>query len=495
MKVKIFIWALMLIWFISCSIPSDASDDITFENYKINIVFDRETFEFDSLELNIDLDPIAFPESLKVASIKDSTSQDFNDYVVEGGSASISIQYNNGVGISAGNLVAAMVSVDLLTGLPPNPMFLWANTINDTVSLTITNNYSDLIYDSLNIVLLRKDSLFTFPASVGIPFTQAARVVADTTFYNILPGTVRQDSLFLDKVWITEDMTLQLTAYNGRLLPGENISGVDSAHDLAFDITIGDCTFHSAYADFSAQSVIETDVYGRDDTGTGYGNVKLRSIILRNARLAVDARNHTDLQVDIDGHLDAFYDLKLDINETQIVNVPPFTVAPRLPLEEDILPPVDLDSCKLYVDYDDQSATVTHTAWARAAETSVGSPYVLLTPMDSISFYYEIESDTSSTSFVPFYEFDGFVESETIQISEKTGGFADDIDWDDWNGITLESMKLNIAVNFTRSDLFMDQLDLENFQMRGVKIDGSTSNWVWLESHNLTNFNSDTLLF
>ena len=78
MKVKIIIWALILIWFMSCSFE-DPAEDFTFENYKINIAFETETFELDSIELKVDLDPIAFPESLKVAPIRDSTSQDFNN--------------------------------------------------------------------------------------------------------------------------------------------------------------------------------------------------------------------------------------------------------------------------------------------------------------------------------------------------------------------------------------------------------------------------------
>ncbi|MDA3886305.1 MAG: hypothetical protein PF638_11990 [Candidatus Delongbacteria bacterium] len=492
MKVKIIIWALILIWFISCSVPSDASDDITIENWKLEFSFDREKFEFDTMKLEIELDPIAFPESLKVASILDSTSQDFNDYVVEGGSESKSIQYRNGVGIGGNVAVPLVIYKDSLTGLPQDPMFLWANTDSMKIHMTITNNYSELTYDSLNLVLLRKDSLFTDPVSAP-PNIPTNRVIIDTTLYDFLPGTVREDSLLLDKVWITEDMTLRLTAYNRDLTTGENISGVDSNDDLVFNLTIDDCTFHRAYADFSAQSVQETDVYGRDDTGTGYSNIKLRSVILKDAQLAVDARNVTDLEVYIDGNLDRFYDLKLDSNETVIVNVDPFTVSPRT-YTEDILTPVNLDSCKLYVDYDLQSATVTHSATAQAASSSSDRPYVLLTQQDSVSFYFEVESSGGSFDFVPFYEFDGVVESETIEISETTGGFADDIDWDDYNGVTLNSMNLNILAKFTRSDLYMQTLDLEDFEMRGIKADGSTSAWVWLESHNLTNFNNDTLL-
>ena len=44
------------------------------------------------MKLEIELDPIAITERLKVVFILDSTSQDFNDYVVEGGSESKSIQ-------------------------------------------------------------------------------------------------------------------------------------------------------------------------------------------------------------------------------------------------------------------------------------------------------------------------------------------------------------------------------------------------------------------
>ena len=40
----------------------------------------------------------------------------------------------------------------------------------------------------------------------------------------------------------------------------------------------------------------------------------------------------------------------------------------------------------------------------------------------------------------------------------------------------------------------MQSLDLADFQLRGIKNDGSTSQWVLLKEYNLTNFNSDTLL-
>ncbi|NOR44821.1 MAG: hypothetical protein GQ534_04475, partial [Candidatus Delongbacteria bacterium] len=209
MKVKIIIWALILIWFISCSIPSDPTDTLTLENYKINIVFDRETFEFDTLTLDVELDPIAFPESLKVAPIRDSTSQDFNDFVVEGGMKSKYVQYNDGATYPTGTDILEGSYTDSIINIPDNAQFLWANIDSMRVNCSVVNNYNELIFDSLNIVILRHDSLY-----LGVPFSPAIRTVADTTFYDFQPGISKMDSLLLDKVWITKDMTLRLTAYN-----------------------------------------------------------------------------------------------------------------------------------------------------------------------------------------------------------------------------------------------------------------------------------------
>ncbi|MBN2788750.1 MAG: hypothetical protein JXR69_01010 [Candidatus Delongbacteria bacterium] len=489
MKVKLFIWALILIWFISCSIPSDPSDTITLENYKINIVFDRETFEFDTLNLEVKLDPIAFPESLKVAPIRDSTSQDFNDFVIEGGAKSKYVQYDAGATYNPGMNVPAIAYMDSIVNIPDNAQFIWANTDSMVVSFSVENNYDQLIFDSLNIVILRKDTVYS---DLGMPaYLDGYREIIDTTFFDFQPGTTKIDSLLLDQAWITDDMTLRLTAYNQRLAPANNTTGLDANQNLYFNINFDDCTFHSAFANFNAQVVEETERYSRGDI-TEYGNIKLRSIILKDAILSVDARNETDLFVEIDGQIDNFYDLRM--GEDSLVNVDKFAVNPRT-VTEDITGPYTIDSCKFTVNYEDQSATVTHTSWGRALPGSPDDPYVILTQNDSVSFYFEIESNNASQNYVPFYEFDGLVENETIEISETTSGFAEDIDWDDWNGITLNSMNLNIAASFERDDLVMQNLILENFRMRGTKTDGTLpTDWVLLEGYTLTNFNSDTLL-
>jgi len=55
-------------------------------------------------------------------------------------------------------------------------------------------------------------------------------------------------------------------------------------------------------------------------------------------------------------------------------------------------------------------------------------------------------------------------------------------------------MSLKIIASFERNDLSMESLSLQGFQMRGIKTDGSTSDWVLLNGYELTDFNLDTLL-
>ncbi|MDA3838331.1 MAG: hypothetical protein PF574_05055 [Candidatus Delongbacteria bacterium] len=484
MKVKLIIWALILIWFISCSVPSDPTDTLTLENYKINIVFDRETFAFDTLNLKVELDPIAFPESLKVAPIRDSTSQDFNDFVVEGGMKSKYVQYADGAPFSIGTIIPEGSYIDSIVNIPDNAQFLWAQTDSMRVNFSVDNNYNELNFDSLNIVILRKDVMYT-----GMPsYLNGYRVIVDTTFFDFQHGTTKLDSMLLDKAWITDGMTLKLTAYNQGLTLTQPL---DATQNLYFNVIVDDSKFHRAFANFNAQVDNQTDTYSRGDI-TEYGNIKLRSIILKDAQLSVDAKNETDLFVEIDGQIDNFYDLKKGVDS--LVSVDKFAILPRSD-SLDIIEPVLLDSCKFTVNYENQSATVTHDSWGRALPGSPDDPYVLLTQNDSVSFYFEIESSGEALDYVPFYEFDGLVENETIQISETTSGFTEDIDWDDWNGVTLNSMNLKIAASFERDDLFMQDLILDGFQMRGTKTDGTPpTDWVLLEGYALSNFNSDTLL-
>ena len=134
MKVKIIIWALILIWFMSCSFE-DPAEDFTFENYKINIAFETETFELDSIELKVDLDPIAFPESLKVAPIRDVTSQDFNDFVIEGDSKSGYLEYDGGAPHAIGADIPADSTI-IFKDILDHEQFLWA--ITDSMRYIIT---------------------------------------------------------------------------------------------------------------------------------------------------------------------------------------------------------------------------------------------------------------------------------------------------------------------------------------------------------------------
>ena len=481
MKVKIFIWALMLIWFISCSIPSDASDDIMFENYKINIVFDRESFEFNELELKVKLDPIAFPESLKVAPVRDETSQDFNDFVVEGGTKSKYLQYDSGASHPTTTVIRDSFYTDSIVNIPGNAQYLWAKTDSLRVNFSLENNYNELAFDSLNIVILRHDSLY-----LGVPFSQANRTVVDTTFYDFQPGTTKADYLLLDNAWITKDMTLRLIAYNRGLTLTQPL---DATQNLYFNIIFDDCTFHKAFANFNAQVENQTDTYSRGDVSE-YGNIKLRSIILKDFQFSVDSRNETDLYVEIDGHIDNFYDLRL--GENYLVDVDTLKINPNSD-SIDVVGPYMLDSCRFNVNFAEQSATVTHDSWGRAADTSSTNPYVHLDRLDSVHFYFEIESANPGQDYVPFYEFDGYVENETIQISETTSGFADEIDWDDYNGVTLNMMNLKAEASFSRDSLIMDVIILENFRMRGIKAGVPQATWINLKDTTLVNFNNGIL--
>lgn len=484
MKVKIIIWALVLIWFISCSVPTDASDTITLENYKINIVFDRETFEFDTLTLDVELDPIAFTESLKVAPIVDSTSQDFNDFVVEGGMKSKYVQYDHGATHPIGAMIPAGFYIDSIVNIPDNAQFLWAQTDSMRVNFSVENNYNELIFDSLNIVILRKDVMYS-----GMPgFLNGYREVIDTTFFDFQPGTTKLDSLLLDKAWITDDMTLRLTTYNQGLTLTQPL---DATQNLYFNVIVNDSKFHSAFADFNTQVDNQTDSYSRGDISE-YGNIKLRSIILKDFKFSVNARNETDLYVEIDGQVDNFYELKR--GEDSLVNVDKFSINPNTGLVLDVAGPYTLDSCKFTVNYENQSATVTHDSWGRALPGSPDDPYVYLDQNDSVSFYFRIESTDPGQDFVPFYEFDGLVENETIQISETTSGFTEDIDWDDWNGVGFNMLNLKAETSFSREDLEMDVIILDNFRMIGVK-EGiyDPDGWVSLRDTTLYDFNNGIL--
>lgn len=485
MKVKIIIWALILIWFISCSIPSDPNiGDITLENYKINIVFDRETFEFDTLTLDVVLDPIAFPESLKVAPIRDSTSQDFNDFVVEGGEKSKYLQYDNGATHSTGTIIPDGFYTDSVVNIPDNAQFLWANTDSMRVNFSVENNYNELIFDSLNIVILRKDTMYS-----GMPgFLNGSREVIDTTFFDFQPGTTKFDSLLLDRAWITDDMTLRLTAYNQGLTLTQPL---DATQNLYFNVIVEDSKFHNAFADFNAQVDNQTDAYSRGDVSE-YGNIRLRSIILKDFKFSVDSRNETDLYVEIDGQVDNFYDLRQ--GENVLVDVDTLKIPANSGFIPNIVDSLVLDSCRFTVNYEDQSATVTHNSWGRAADSSPTYPYVYLDQNDSISFYFGIESTDPGQDYLPFYEIDALVENETIEISESTSGFTEDLDWNDWNGVGFNMLNLKAKASFSREDLEMDVLILEDFKMIGVK--GGIQDpggWVNLRDTTLYDFNNGIL--
>ena len=486
MKVKLFIWALMLIWFVSCSIPGDPSEDITIENYKINIVFDRETFEFDTMNLAIELDPIAFPESLKVAPIRDITSQDFNDFFVEGGSKSDYLEYDGGAPHNIGEAIPVDSTTIFIDGILNHKQFLWANTDSMRVDFSIENKYNELIFDSLNIVLLRKDTMYT-----GMPgFLNGYREVINTGFSldDFQSGITFRNSLLLDKVWITDSMTLKVTVYNLGLTLTEPLN---SSQNLPFNINFEDCKFHRAFANFHAQVDNQTDTYSRGDS-TEYGNIRLRSIILKDFQFSVDSRNETDLYVEIDGQVDNFYNLRL--GEDHLVDVDTLKIQPNSGFIPDIIGPYNLDSCRFEVNYADQSATVTHDSWGRAAKNSPDYPYVELDQNDSVHFYFEIESADPGQNFIPFYEIDALVSNETIEISETTSGFADEIDWDDYDGVSLNMMNLKAEASFSREDLEMDVIILENFRMIGVK-NGiqDPGGWVNLRDTTLYDFNNGIL--
>ncbi|MCK4979773.1 MAG: hypothetical protein KAS62_05215, partial [Candidatus Delongbacteria bacterium] len=234
----------------------------------------------------------------------------------------------------------------------------------------------------------------------------------------------------------------------------------------------------------------QTDTYSRGDISE-YGNIKLRSIILKNFKFSVDSRNKTDLYVEIDGEVDNFYNLRL--GDSTLVHVDTLKIYPNTDSIPDVVGPYVLDSCRFNVNYADQSATVTHTSWGRAADSSQTKPYVYLDQNDSVSFYFTIESNDPGQNYVPFYEIDGRVERETIEISETTSGFADDIDWDDWNGVTLNMMNLKAEASFSREELEMDVIILENFRMRGIKAGVPQATWINLKDTTLTDFNNGIL--
>ncbi|NOR45845.1 MAG: hypothetical protein GQ534_09695, partial [Candidatus Delongbacteria bacterium] len=261
--------------------------------------------------------------------------------------------------------------------------------------------------------------------------------------------------------------------------------------NLYFNVIVDDSKFHRAFANFNAQVDSQTDTYSRGDVSE-YGNIKLRSIILKDFKFSVDSRNETDLYVEIDGQVDNFYDLRQ--GENVLVDVDILKIPSNSGFIPNIVDSLVLDSCRFTVNYEDQSATVTHNSWGRADSSSIDFPYVLLTQNDSISFYFEIESTDPGQDYVPFYEIDGLVENETIEISESTSGFTEDLDWNDWNGVGFNMLNLKAKASFSREDLVMDVIILENFRMIGVKggiydPDG----WVNLRDTILYDFNNGIL--
>lgn len=461
-------FSAVLVTLVSCSFD-EIGDQITLENTKINIAFDREKFDFQKMQQLSDPDTIAIGDSLVAEAVIDSNKVSFGDLRV-GGQNYSNLGFGYPFGPISGTLPADTLSYTISginSGMQPD--FIWANITNGKMFIDVKN-------EMLN--------------SLTIKFTllnnQDAAILDTTLSPTNMSIFFKTDSVYLSGKKLTSHMKMKIDFS----WPNQTVSGLDDKDSLKFNFRIGECTFSSAYAKFANNIISDDSLY----TFEVKNITEVREMIAKNAGLRVKIRNNSNFYLDMISNADSIFNLRTNtyINQLELQNLSPNTTGY-------LTPDIDLDSCRIRFVRNIVNGEIKHGIRLKSKtickdQAGPGSGMIGYVLFDQTQEAWVIvsmqgkqkkknkKSRSSSDTDIHAYRIDGKMVNSVTKIEGKARELGDDINWDEYNGINADSLSLKIMLDINRSSLVFSQLKIDSLFVQGKKKNGQLSEPVLLLS-------------
>ena len=467
-KLLVLMAMSLLILYTGCTFDEPGSD-FTIEERLLSISFDRDTYDFSKMLVTNNLDTIAIGDSIRIESIIDSSTIDFDDLRIQSISESQQIPYA-GTPIPAGIDIPRLEVNETYSNFGGNdPDFAWARVDTGRFTVSVYNGYKQLEFDSIVIQLVNNLS----------------EVVSESVIEDLEIGLTGTSMELLDSTLITRNMNLLATIINSPVQASLNTQGVDNDDYLNFTLAMGDCSVDSAFAKFHNQAVIDDSLYAVD-----VEDIKAREIITKDTEIRISVRNTSPFYLDMRVHIDSLTEINNNntpFAENDLVN----------PNSTYDMTPRDLDywSLKLSETVDNEMAIfISDTTYARSGGS--GTNMVVFHKNDEAKFFVtltNVNSGVNDLNDFQAYSITGELIDKEFNIDSSNTDLGDDIDWDEFSGLQLDSIGVWLKIDINNDDLEIQELAFDSLFMQGHKNDGTFSELVEIEIDPIQNLN-DTII-
>lgn len=447
-KLTILLFVAILIFF-GCSMPGDPADSITIEDQQFALTLDRERFDFSGLNESIDLDSSSIGDDLAIGAVIDSSELRLGELRID--EINISENFEPGISFDAETPIPeASFSKDFYNipeiyegGQSP---FKWAQVDTGHVFITVKNAPESVNFDTIKFIMTNNQDAVLLEEAIGVPIGQTKIIKVD------MAGKL-----------LTENMTMNTYFH----IPNQPHAGPVELK-VALDFTLGECSVDSALAIFADQRLVNDSLY----TIT-MDNIIAQQIVAKDAEIMVKIKNESNFKLQVETQIDSLYSLK----DEALVELDTIRIEPQ---GDNLDNPFvyNLDSCRVSIEQPDpleptlQGINFKSVTYCRSE--GGGYDYVTFVKGQKARFYYILANtgqDHDQLNDFSAYMVKGRIENDTIEFDEDSEKFGDDdFEWDDYDGIQLESLNnAKLILETSADDLNIETLKLDSFLIKGVK--------------------------
>ena len=460
-KLLILLAFSMLILYTGCTFD-DPNEEFTIEERDLNISFDRDKYDFTKMLVTNNLDTIAIGDSIKIETIIDSTTIDFDDLRISSISESEQIPYS-GAPIPAGIDIPRIEVNEIYENFGGNnPDFAWARVDTGRFTVSVYNGYKQLEFDSIIIQLVNNIS----------------EVVSESVIEDLEIGLSKSSTEMLDSALITRNMNLHATIISSPVQASLNSQGVDNDDYLTFNLNLGNCAVDSAFAKFHNQAIIDDSLYT-----INVEDIKASEIITKNAEIRISVDNTSPFYLDMRVRIDSL----TEINNNNSPFAKADLVNPNTIHEMEVK---NLDYWRLRLsenENNEMAVFISDTTYARSGGS--GTNMVTFHKNDRAKFYITITNSNSLPNVnedFEAYSITGELINKEFSIDSSRTDLGDDIDWDDYTGLQLDSIGVWLEIDINNDDLVLQTLTLDSLFMQAYKDGNSVGEMIEIYSNPIT---------
>jgi len=466
-------FSAVLVTLVSCSFD-EMGDQITLENHKLNISFDREKFDFKKLKEVNELDPIDFDVLLEFEPILDTTVVDLSDLKFEQitdnflvDSSMIPPENLEEFDSDAGTQIDAQIFDMEPSEIIPQSgeqQFEWARIDTGRFNITVTNNFHQVIFEKIDFTL-KNDRYET---------------ILQGTFVNLEAGSTQSiNNIRLDHKLITDTLFLNQSVQTPVISAADNHGDVVWPTDaLNFSYSLGQSTIDSAKASFDPVKREESTTHQID-----INNIIARNIAIKDGEIKFKAINNTALKLDVHFAINGLKNADTGETYYKMLDVQPNSSSGNT---------TTLDNWNLTFGTD-QGIPIKDSI---TCSTPVLGQMIVFHKTDKVSFITTLSAKNSlSSGLLPLKikSVDGRVSGSGFELGEDPQSLGDDFNWDEFSGINVDQLTAELKLDVNRNDLKFETISFADFKIQGRKRNGQHSDFS-LTIPSMTNVNDTTVI-